>query len=80
MKRRNCVGTSTLPASYYKDLLPKFQIPRRKYPIKKTGGAVKTPPDVGRFRDEDYFFRPSAMAACAAASRAIGTRNGLQET
>ena len=55
-----------------------------KYPHKKTGGAVKLRRFVWlRFAPCAYFFFAtfaSAIAACAAASRAIGTRNGLQET
>ena len=54
-----------------------------KYPHKKTGGAVKLRRILVLFAPGAYFFlavRASAIAACAAASRAIGTRNGLQET
>ena len=51
-----------------------------EYPHKKTGGAVKLRRFVVLLRRRDYFFLDSAIAACAAASRAIGTRNGLQET
>ncbi len=54
-----------------------------KYPHKKTGGAVKLRRSMLLFAPCAYFFSAtfaSAMAACAAASRAIGTRNGLQET
>ena len=51
-----------------------------KYPHKKTGGAVKLRRIVVLFAPRAYFFLDSAIAACAAASRAIGTRNGLQET
>ena len=80
MKRRNCVG-SPPPAAYYKDLSPKCQIVPPNIPVKKTDGAVK----LRRFRflrsiREGTYFLPSAIAACAAARRAIGTRNGLQET
>jgi hypothetical protein len=80
MKRRNCVGTPTLPVSYYKDLLPKCQILRCKYRIKNRRSRETPPIHVLRLTQRKDYFLSSAIAACAAASRAIGTRNGLQET
>ena len=80
MKRRNCVWTPSIPAAYYKDLCRKCQIVPSNIPAKKIRRSRKTPPDRYAVAQGDYFALDSAIAACAAASRAIGTRNGLQET